>query len=80
MQIQHDLEFHHCHYHPHLYKLPIGLGDVIRVEAWILRRLVFLFARVARRGHRPREHNIRLLMEAAGIPVPSSRNLSTMFA
>lgn len=43
---------------------------MIRIEAWIVRRLVYKFARIAKRGHRPRERNIRHLMEIAGIPVP----------
>lgn len=77
---------HHQHiHHPNLYpnpQLPAAFkGKVVRVEAWILRRLVYVFTRVARRGHRPREFCIRSLMEVANIPVPerttsSSRSLS----
>ena len=43
------------------------------MEAWILRRLVYIFARISKRGHRPREYNLRLLMEASGIPIPEAR-------
>lgn len=39
-------------------------------EAWILRKLVYQFNRVAKRGHRPREAGIRELMVIAGIDVP----------
>lgn len=82
-----DTRFRHHHHihHPNLYpnpQLPAAFkGKVVRVEAWILRRLVYVFTRVARRGHRPREFSIRSLMEVANIPVPerttsSSRSLS----
>ena len=39
-------------------------------EAWILKGLISLFSRTANRGHRPREENLRRLMEMAEIPVP----------
>ena len=55
-------------------------GKVVRVEAWIVRRLVYAFSRLAKRGHRPREANIRSLMERASIPVPPpSRFLLDLF-
>eukprot|EP00435_Cladocopium_sp_Y103_P068251 s243_g31.t1 len=43
---------------------------MVRAEAWILRKLVFLFNRAAKRGHRPREAGIRELFKIAGIDVP----------
>jgi hypothetical protein len=45
-------------------------GDVIKVEAWLLRDLAYIFARAARRGHRPREDEMLELMRAADIPIP----------
>ena len=48
----------------------LGLGDVVRVEAWIIRDLVYCFSRVIKRGHRPREEELVQLMESCGIPVP----------
>lgn len=45
-------------------------GRMVKAEAWILRKLVFLFNRTAKRGHRPREAGIRELMRIAGIDVP----------
>ncbi|CAL1168530.1 unnamed protein product [Cladocopium goreaui] len=50
--------------------LVADLGRVVRAEAWILRKLVYLFNRAAKRGHRPREAGIRELMQVAGIDVP----------
>lgn len=58
-------------------------GVAIRSEAHILKKLVGLFARVAKRGHRPREAGIRELMVVSGIDVPdrslrsSSKRLSS---
>lgn len=45
-------------------------GHVVKLESWILKRLVFIFARAARRGHRPRQAGLRELMTIAGIPIP----------
>ena len=62
-----------------LYVCMINLGHVIQTESWILRDLTFIFARTAKRGHRPREPQIRELMMAAEIPVPlaSPRSMSS---
>ncbi|CAL1158689.1 unnamed protein product, partial [Cladocopium goreaui] len=49
---------------------------VIKVESWILKRLIFLFARLAKRGHRPREEALRSLMGAANLPIPEPRGTS----
>ena len=50
--------------------LVADLGRMVRAEAWILRKMVFLFNRAAKRGHRPREAGIRELMQVAGIDIP----------
>lgn len=65
-----DLKWYHKS--PHLFGYYGGLfwGRVVRAEAWILRKLVYLFNRTAKRGHRPREEGIRKLMEVAGIDIP----------
>ncbi|CAL1132195.1 unnamed protein product [Cladocopium goreaui] len=45
----------------------------IKTEAWILRRLITIFAQVARRPHIPRDPQMRRLFAAIGInvePVP----------
>lgn len=47
-------------------------GKEIMAEACVIRNLVFVFARAARRGHRPREPQMRELMTAAGITVPDA--------
>ena len=47
-----------------------NLGAIIQTEAWILRSLVFIFSRAAKRGHRPREPQMIQLMIAAEVPVP----------
>lgn len=49
-----------------------ALGDQCKCEAWVLRDLIYAFARAARKGHRPREPEMIALMEAAGIPVPET--------
>lgn len=45
-------------------------GAKVRGEAHIIKKLVFIFARAVKRGHRPREAGIRELMQIAGIEVP----------
>ena len=45
-------------------------GETVKIEAWIIKRLVYIFARLAKRGHRPRQPALRELMEIAGLPVP----------
>jgi|Cyp1metagenome_2_1107374.scaffolds.fasta_scaffold00077_9 hypothetical protein len=45
-------------------------GETVKIEAWIIKRLVYIFARLAKRGHRPRQESLRELMEIAGLPVP----------
>lgn len=60
------------------YVYVINLGHVIQTESWILRALTFIFARSAKRGHRPREPQIRDLMVAADIPVPVSSPRSSL--
>ncbi|CAE7576074.1 unnamed protein product [Symbiodinium sp. CCMP2456] len=47
-----------------------SLGDVCRTQAWVLKRLVSIFARAARRGHYPRERAFRDIYRTAGIPLP----------
>ena len=42
------------------------------MQAWILKRLISIFGRAARRGHVPREQAMRKIYEAAGIPLPES--------
>ena len=51
---------------------PPGPGELIKTEAWLVRSLVYCFSRAASRGHRPREREIRELMELADIPVPDA--------
>ena len=51
-----------------------NLGDAIKVEAWLLRDMVYLFSRAAKRGHRPRESEMITLMQAAEIPIPEYRS------
>ena len=72
--------------HPHIAKEPsanIGSrhrpdkpsahrGDQVRIQAWILKRLISIFGRSARRGHVPRELAMKKIYEAAGIPLPES--------
>ena len=45
-------------------------GDAIKMEAWLLRDMVYFFSRAAKRGHRPREPEMQVLMRAADIPIP----------
>ncbi len=45
-------------------------GARVRGEAHVIKKLVFIFARAVKRGHRPREAGIRELMQVAGIEVP----------
>ena len=54
-----------------------NLGDAIKVEAWLLRDLVYVFSRAAKRGHRPREDEMLTLMRAAEIPIPDIMRRST---
>ena len=42
------------------------------MQAWILKRLISIFGRAARRGHVPRELAMKKIYEAAGIPLPES--------
>lgn len=42
-------------------------GDSIKTEAWILRRLVSVFAQAARRPHVPRDAGLRKLFQTVGI-------------
>ena len=45
-------------------------GGALQTEGWILRSLVYCASRAIKRGHRPKEVEIRELMELAEIPVP----------
>ena len=40
------------------------------MHAWVLRRMVSLFARSAKRGHYPRQKGMQDIYKAAGIPLP----------
>ena len=40
------------------------------MHAWVLRRLVSMFARSAKRGHYPRHKGMQQIYKAAGIPLP----------
>lgn len=42
-------------------------------EAWILRNLVFISSRAIKRGYRPKEIELRSIMEVAGVPIPEQR-------
>ena len=42
-------------------------GAAIKTEAWILRRLVSLFAQITRRPHVPRDQRLRELFKIVGI-------------
>ena len=46
-------------------------GHELRAEAWLLRRMVTIFAKMAKRPHAPRDPGVRDLFHASGIPVPS---------
>ena len=50
--------------------LAASLGDTIKVEAWLLRDLVYCFSRAIKRGHRPREEEFIALMKSGDIPIP----------
>ena len=50
----------------------IHLGDVAKIEAWILRDLIYIFSRAVKRGHKPREPELLELMRAADLPIPSA--------
>ena len=56
------------------------LGDSMKFEAWILRDLTYMFSRAVKRGHRPREDQFIILMNAADLPIPppSSRSSSSL--
>ena len=47
-------------------------GHEVRAEAWLLRRLITIFAKMAKRPHAPRDPGVRDLFRASGIPVPQS--------
>lgn len=47
-------------------------GATLQTQAWVIKRLLSTFNRVARRPHRPRSMILRRLMGVAGIPVPPS--------
>ncbi|CAE7873655.1 unnamed protein product [Symbiodinium sp. KB8] len=51
---------------------PAIKSDQVRIQAWILKRLISIFGRSARRGHVPRELAMKKIYEAAGIPLPES--------
>lgn len=51
-----------------------GPGDAIKTEAWALRRLVSIFAQVARRPHVPRDAQMRKLFVCIGIDVDRASN------
>lgn len=42
----------------------------MQIEGWILRSLVYCASRAIKRGHRPKEPEIRQLMTLADIPIP----------
>ncbi|CAE7325240.1 unnamed protein product, partial [Symbiodinium sp. KB8] len=47
-------------------------GSQLHAQAWIIRNLITIFAKVAKRPHKPRCAGVRSLFEKAGIPVPAS--------
>ena len=46
-------------------------GQEVRIEAWIVRSLVYVASRAIKRGHRPKEPELRDLMSAVDIPIPT---------
>ena len=48
------------------------------MQAWILKRLISIFGRAARRGHYPRERAMQKIFAAADIPLPH-RSLGFMY-
>lgn len=42
------------------------------MAAWIIRRLISMFSRAAKRGHYPREEAMRNIFKAADIPLPEA--------
>lgn len=52
------------------YFLISSLGEAVRTQAWIVRRLVSVFARMAKRGHFPREKAIQRIYVESGIALP----------
>ena len=47
-------------------------GPELQAQAWIVRNMVTIFAKVAKRPHTPRDAGIRRLFNASGIPIPQS--------
>ena len=46
-------------------------GSEAKIAAWIIRRLITVFNRAAKRGHFPRERAMRRIYAIAGIPLPA---------
>ena len=46
-------------------------GKFCRTQAWRIRNLITIFARLAKLPHRPTEENIRKMYEILGIPIPA---------
>ena len=59
------------------FKVHVGLptslssGETIRLQAWVIRRLISIFSRHAKRGHFPRERGVQKIYQAAGIALPA---------
>ena len=53
-------------------KLAIVAGTELRTQGWVIRRLITIFAKCAKRPHEPRDAGVRDLFRQSNIPIPSS--------
>ena len=49
------------------YPTPNCQGATIKTQAWVVRRLICIFSRAAKRGHVPRQREFRSFMRAVGM-------------
>ena len=50
---------------------PPSSGDDVKTQAWMLRRLISIFSRAAKRPHTPRDKGFRSMMKEVGMEIKS---------
>ena len=47
--------------------IKLAAGTTIKTQAWMIRRLISLFSRTAKRPHQPRQADLRAMMQEVGM-------------
>ena len=64
------------YYYLHASVSGLARYGLVLTEAWVIRRLITIFKKCAKRPHVPRDAGVRELFSRSGIPTPSSRGTS----